>query len=209
MFSGIIRYRGRVVHLERGPEGGRLTLEVGSELAASLALGDSLAVNGCCLTLAELGGGKLTFDLTPETLAKTNLGELASGSLVNLEPSLRLGEPVHGHLVYGHVDGVGVVEEISATDGGGRLTVALPEELSRYLFPTLSLAVDGISLTVQGVEGNRASFALVPTTLGETNLAERKVGDRVNIEVDMVVKAAFAAARAALGQESSGGTEVG
>ena len=185
MFTGIIAYQGRF----RGYRGGRseILVEV-PELAPKVAAGESVAVNGVCLTLAGTDRGALRFDLSRETLAKTTLGALKAGDRLNLELSLTLAAPVGGHLVSGHVDGVGKIVRSSSRPPGKRLTVSFPPELRPFFVPKGSVAVDGASLTIAALGPSSFEVELIPTTLAATNLGALRGGARVNLECDMVGK---------------------
>jgi riboflavin synthase alpha subunit len=150
--------------------------------------GDSIAVSGVCLTAVAIEPGRLGFDLAEETRAVTTLGDLAAGDAVNLERPLRLGAPVGGHLVLGHVDGVGRVAAVEAEGAGRRLTVLVPPALRPYLIPKGSVAVDGVSLTVAALDDTGFAVALIPHTLAVTTLGARRGGDRVNLEMDVLGK---------------------
>lgn len=186
MFSGIIQGVGTVVERSAALSGDRIHIDLGP-LAAPLALGASLAVNGVCLTLADKRGAIAVFDVVHETLRRTTLGRLEPGARVNLEPSLRLGDPLDGHLVQGHVDALGRVEEVIDQKGEFRLWVEA--EAAPFLIPKGGIALDGVSLTIAEVQGTRFCVALIPTTLERTCLRDRHPGDRVNIETDIVVRA--------------------
>jgi riboflavin synthase len=138
--------------------------------------------------VAEIGGGTLGFDVIPPTLAKTNLGGLRAGEVVHVERSLRAGDPIDGHFVQGHVDGVGELVDQVTDDREWRLRIAAPPELARYLVPKGSVAVDGVSLTLAAVAGREFEVALIPTTLALTTLGKKTVGDRFNLECDMMAK---------------------
>ncbi len=187
MFTGIVRERGRVVAVERNGRGLRLRVEAPAT-ASTVALGDSVAVNGCCLTVTSTANGSLAFDAVPETIARTNLGRLAAGAEVNLEPALRAGEPLGGHFVQGHVDGTARVERLEPEGGGVRLALTLPPELLRYCVEKGSVAVDGVSLTIAALRDDGIEIALVPFTLEHTTLAAAAPGDELNVEVDLLAK---------------------
>lgn len=175
VFTGLIREVGTVVSMQDG----RLVVE--SQLATEL--GDSVAVNGVCLTVVTNGGGALAFDTVPETLARTSLGDLRDGAHVNLEPALRAGDPLGGHYVQGHVDGVGTVRSI------GELTwFDAPAEIARYVVEKGSIAVEGTSLTVAATDTAGFAVALIPHTLEHTTLGGLEPGDRVNLEADVLAK---------------------
>jgi riboflavin synthase len=150
-------------------------------------VGDSVAVGGVCLTVVSVAGGRLAFDAVPETLSRTSLGGLRPGAPVNVEPALRAGEPLGGHYVQGHVDGVGSVVSLEPEGEGARLTLSAPE-LVRYCVEKGSLAVDGVSLTVAAVDDDGVDIALVPHTLEATTLGRLAPGDSVNLEVDIIAK---------------------
>lgn len=181
MFTGIIEQTGKLVRI------GNSSLEVECGLGP-LRVGESISVNGACLTVSSVTEGTLVADLSEETLERTNLGALQEGDAVNLERPLAAGDPLGGHIVQGHVDGVGRVVEARRLAGSVQMTIEVPETLSRYLVEKGSVAVDGVSLTVTLASGNRFSVALVPYTLEATNLGSRRPGDAVNIEADILAK---------------------
>ncbi len=184
MFTGLVEEVGEVLSLE----GSRLAVRARAVLPDA-AVGASIAVNGVCLTVMERGSGRVGFDLGPETLARTALGDLGSGDRVNLERPLRLGAFVGGHLVQGHVDGVGVVTELTRDAETARLRLECPDEaLAALLIPQGSVAVDGVSLTVAALDGRAFEIMLIPHTLAETTLGGLKAGKRVNLEMDMIGK---------------------
>ena len=185
MFTGIIARQGRF----RGYRKGRSEMAVEAPgLADKLATGDSVAVNGVCLTLAGTERDVLRFDLSRETLAKSTLGSLKPGDLLNLELPLTLATPLSGHLVSGHVDGVGTVTRISSRPPGRRLTVSFPASLRPFLVPKGSVAVDGVSLTVASLGPSSFEAELIPTTLTATNMGALRAGAKVNLECDVVGK---------------------
>ena len=186
MFTGIIREVGRVDHALPGPEG--LRLEIETALAERLSPGDSLAINGACLTVVKSHGHVAAFDVVPESLSLTNLGTLRPSARVNLEPPLAAGEPIGGHFVQGHIDGLGTVGAIDRQEEGVRLIVRVEPSLAGRMIPKGSIAVDGVSLTIVDVERDAFSVALIPFTLQHTTLGELRAGDRVNIELDMLGK---------------------
>ena len=187
MFTGIVEELGVVEGIEEQSDAVRLTVR-GPFVTADVRLGDSIAVNGCCLTVAERDGETFTADVMQETLTKTSLGALDIGSRVNLEravtPQTRLG----GHIVQGHVDGTGRVLRREPSEHWTVVEVELPAELARYLVPKGSVTVDGISLTVVEVETTSFTVSLIPETLARTTLGFKEVGDPVNLEVDVVAK---------------------
>ena len=187
MFTGIVRELGRVASIEGGAGGVRLELDAPAT-APTVGLGDSVAVNGCCLTVVGSDGGRLTFDAVPETLRRTTLGALRPGDPVNVEPALRVGDPLGGHFVQGHVDGIGRVQSIEAEGEGLRVFVAAAPEILRYCVEKGSITVEGVSLTVAELAENAFAVALIPHTLAETTLSELAPGREVNLEVDVLAK---------------------
>jgi len=188
MFTGIIKGIGRVAALEQRGGDTRLAIDRGDTDLGSVALGDSIAVSGVCLTAAELEGNRFAADVSQETLSLTTLGALEVGSRVNLEGALRAGEPLGGHLVSGHVDGFGVLETREPDARSWRLVFSVPPQLKRFFAPKGSVCVDGISLTVNEVDGARFGVNIVPHTMEHTTLGERAVGDRVNLEIDVIAR---------------------
>lgn len=186
MFTGIVKELGTLEALERNADGARL--RIGASLAPTLSEGDSVAVNGVCLTVAALGEGAFEADAMNQTLALTTLGELAPGARVNLEPALRAGEPLGGHIVQGHVNGVGEVEAIEDDGFARRLRVALPAELRSYVVERGSVALDGVSLTVAALHEDGVEVSLIPETLARTTLGQAGAGTRVNVEVDVLAR---------------------
>ncbi len=168
-------------------DGARLVVE-GPATAGVVVLGDSVAVAGACLTVVERQPRRLAFDCTPETLARTRLGRLEPGAPVNLEPALRLGDPVGGHLVQGHVDAVGRVRTVAPDGNGRRVWFDAPEAVLRYCVEKGSVAVDGVSLTVAGLDDRGFEVALIPHTLGATTLGALEAGDEVDLEADVLAK---------------------
>jgi riboflavin synthase len=187
MFTGIVRERGRVASVEGGSDGVRLVLEA-PETAAGAGLGDSVAINGVCLTVTDRRDGTLAFDAVPETLERSTLGRLAAGAAVNVEPALRAGEPLGGHIVQGHVDGVGRVRSSEPEGDGRRVWIDVSAELLRYAVEKGSITVEGVSLTVAALDDAGFAVALVPHTLEVTTLGEVGPGAEVNLEVDVVAK---------------------
>ena len=187
MFTGLIREVGVVAAIEAGGDGLRLTVEA-PETARAAQLGDSVALSGVCLTVVDRADGRLAFDAVPETLARTSLETLEPGSRVNVEPALRAGEPLGGHYVQGHVDGVGAVRSVEAEGDGKRIWVDSPADLLRYVVEKGSVAVEGTSLTVAGLDDRGFAVALIPHTLAQTTLDALTAGDRVNLEVDVLAK---------------------
>ncbi|MEI9893492.1 MAG: riboflavin synthase [Chthoniobacter sp.] len=187
MFTGLVEETGELLALTRSATGARLTLRA-PLVAPGIALGDSVAVNGCCLTVTAHEGETLAFDLLEETLARTNLGGLAAGAPVNLERALAAHARLGGHFVQGHIDTTSGVLSFEQVKGDYRLEIALPREFARYVAFKGSIAIDGISLTV--AEVHDASFVvwIIPHTLAVTNLRARKAGDSVNLEFDLLAK---------------------
>ena len=186
MFTGLVEGMGRIERVEPRPGGRRLRIH--SALAADARIGDSIAVNGCCLTAVAVDREGFEVEAVPETLARTTLGTMAAGDPVNLERSLRLDQRLGGHLVQGHVDGVGEVRAVAPEGDGARVTIALPSDLSRFVAEKGSLAVDGISLTVARAHAGSCEVALIPHTLAATNAGRYRVGQKVNLEVDLVAR---------------------
>lgn len=187
MFTGLIEDLGTVRELRSAGTGGRLSVTTGIP-AGELVLGESIAVNGVCLTVVSIGRDSFTADVSPETLEHSTLGRLAAGSRVNLERALRLGDRLGGHLVSGHIDGTGEIVGRVREANAVRFAIRAGEALTRYVVAKGSIAVDGISLTVNGVDGNRFELAVIPHTLEVTTLQGRQAGDQVNLEVDIIGK---------------------
>lgn len=186
MFTGLIESVGDV--LEVKPTGGGARVRIATTLAAQLAPGESLAVNGVCLTVIVATDGQVQADVGPETLRVTALGGLARGALVNLERPLRADGRFGGHLVQGHVDAAGYLEDVRKDTEFHWLTVSFPARLRPYIIPKGSVAIDGISLTVAGLGDDRFDIMVIPHTMAHTNLRNAQIRDRVNIECDMVGK---------------------
>jgi riboflavin synthase len=179
MFTGIVREKGRVASVEEGGAGIRLVVETGTDAA----VGDSVAIGGVCLTVVETSGGRLAFDAVPETLERSSLGRLRAGDEVNVEGALRAGEPLGGHIVQGHVDGVAAVRSL-----GDPTWFDLAPELSRYCVEKGSITVEGCSLTIAALDEAGFAVALIPHTLEVTTLGRLRPGDPVNVEVDVLAK---------------------
>lgn len=199
MFTGIVEDGGTVVSRERDPLGARLWVATAQLDAGSLALGESVAVDGVCLTVTERaagaeagGGGRFAVYVSAETLSRSTLGERVAGDRVNLERAMRLGDRLGGHLVLGHVDATGTLEEARPEGESLRVRIAVPRDLARYLVVKGSVAVDGVSLTINDLDDRPdatvVGINLIPHTLERTALASKKPGTRVNIEVDMLAK---------------------
>jgi riboflavin synthase len=187
LFTGIIQSTGRVERQQPSGAGARLSITT-SRALPGLAIGESIAVNGACLTVAARRRRGFAADVSPETFRRTTLGHLAPGARVNLERSLRMGDRVGGHIVQGHVDGVGRLEAITPDGKWFAYRFRAPRALSPYLIEKGSIAIDGVSLTVFACRGPTFTVALIPHTLAETTLGERKPGDRVNLEADVLLK---------------------
>lgn len=187
MFTGIIEELGIVASFIRGSQSAKLTLSVSKNLAAAKP-GESVAVNGACLTVTNIKRNLLEFDISPETIKRSTLNELKIGDKVNLERAIPVSGRLGGHLVSGHVDGVGEIKRKRAQGKGMELYVSLPSDLLRYLVPKGSITLDGISLTVASIQRGLLVVSVVPHTAQSTSLALKTVGDRLNIEVDILSK---------------------
>lgn len=187
MFTGLIEEVGMVRELRRGGDGARLTVATRFPME-EIRLGESIAVNGLCLTVVAFGGGTFCADVSPESLDRSTLGGFAPGRAVNLERALRLSDRLGGHLVSGHIDGVATVTARRQDRNAVRFTFRVSRELTRYLVEKGSVAVDGISLTVNEVEGDTFGVAVIPHSLASTTLKDLRPGDRVNIETDLIAK---------------------
>ena len=187
MFTGIVRELGLVTRLEGGADGVSLTIEA-PLTAPGIEIGGSVSINGTCLTAESVSPTELRFHAVRETLSRTTLGELEVGGPVNVEPALRAGEPLGGHLVQGHVDGVGTVHRTEPDGDGRRLTISADESVLRYCVEKGSITVQGVSLTVASLDESGFGLALIPHTLAVTTLSSLVVGDRVNLEVDVLAK---------------------
>lgn len=188
MFTGIIQAIGRIAAIESGEEDIRLYIETGKLPLAGVSLGDSIATSGVCLTVTELPGDGFWADVSPETLSLTTLGGKGIGDAVNLETSLTLQTALGGHLVSGHVDGVGHVERIVEDARFWRVTIAAPENLARYIAMKGSICVDGTSLTVNQVDGASFELTIIPQTWEETVFSDYQMGSPVNLEVDVIAR---------------------
>jgi riboflavin synthase len=187
VFTGIVKEVGRVESAARTDDGLRLTIAT-PETAANVALGDSVSIDGVCLTAVAIQDGTLSFDAVPETVARSSLADLAAGDAVNVEPALRAGDPLGGHMVQGHIDGVASVRSVADEGEGRRVWVDAPSELLAYCVEKGSVAVDGVSLTIAALDDSGFAVALVPHTLEATTFGQLAVGDRVNVEVDILAK---------------------
>jgi riboflavin synthase len=187
VFTGIIRELGRISDVE-GDGGARHLRIAAPDTASRLAVGDSVSVDGCCLTATEVTDGQFAVTAVPETISRTTLGELTPSDEVNLETATRAGEPLGGHYVQGHVDGVARIESVEPQEEGSRMRIAPPAELIRYCVEKGSIAVGGVSLTIAALSDGAFEVALVPHTLEQTTLGTAQAGDAVNIEVDILAK---------------------
>ncbi len=187
MFTGIIETIQSVQSIQTTPTGMRLGLPLG-HLAEDARYGDSIAINGVCLTINQLQGAQAYFDIMTETIKATTISELRPGHKVNLERAMAANGRFGGHFVQGHVDGIGKIEQIDTDHRQWTIWITPPVDLISYMIPKGSIAVDGISLTIARLENDRFAVSLIPTTLKETNLGERKKGDHVNLETDIIGK---------------------
>jgi len=188
MFTGIVQDVGRVVSLEKRGGDVRLLIAFDRLDPSGINIGDSICVQGCCLTAVELRDRTFAADVSNETLSLTTLGDLTPGSPVNLEPSLKAGDPLGGHLVSGHVDGVGEIIALSGDARSTRIEVSVPAALARYIARKGSVAIDGVSLTVNEVQGAVFGSNLIPHTQEVTTLGALRAGSRINIEVDQIAR---------------------
>ncbi|MES1925688.1 riboflavin synthase [Salinisphaera sp. T31B1] len=188
MFTGIIKGIGTVADLQARGGDTRITIDMNDTDLGPIAIGDSIAVSGVCLTAVELDGSRFVADVSQETRSLTTLGRLETGSAVNIEGALRAGEPLGGHMVSGHVDGFGRLERATRDARSWRLIFSVPAALVRFIAAKGSICVDGISLTVNEVSGDRFGVNIVPHTMSHTTLGKREIGDSVNIEIDVVAR---------------------
>lgn len=212
VFTGIVRELGRIEALEGDDQG--IRLRIGAPMTAAEArAGDSVALNGVCLTVTAVVDGSLDFDAVPETLARTSLGRLAAGYALNVEPAVRVGDPLGGHLVQGHIDGVGRVRSILPEGDGARVEIEAGPEILRYCVEKGSIAVDGVSLTIAALGRDAFTVALIPHTLAATTLGELAHDQEVNLEVDVLAKyaerllGAYAAANESSSREAGHGEQ--
>jgi riboflavin synthase len=187
VFTGLVQSLARIQAVTTEGSGVRLVVHADA-IAAQASIGDSIAINGCCLTLVGVENGDMSFEAGPETLQRTNLGRLQRGSHVNLESSLRMGDALGGHIVTGHIDAVGRLERREDDGPWCTLWFAVPAELTRQMASKGSITVDGVSLTLVEVMSDRFSVALIPHTLSATTLGALQVGDEVNLETDVLAK---------------------
>lgn len=188
MFTGLVQSLGRVAAAVDDGDGGRALTIVEAALAPTLVLGESIAVNGCCLTVTAVEADRFTFQAGPETLAKTNLGQLAPGDPVNLERALRVGDRLGGHFVTGHIDGVGAIAKTEQHGEWLMIEFTCPPEYDELMVIKGSIAVDGVSLTLVSTEPGRFSVMLIPHTRDHTTLGSKDVGAPVNLELDLLSK---------------------
>lgn len=189
MFTGLVEEKGTIVSIVSVNNDSAVEIAVSTELVCQDAsIGDSIAINGCCLTIIKIDASTLSFEAGSETLSRTNLGDLKPGSPVNLERALAAGQRMGGHYVSGHIDALGTVDERNDDGEWAEFWFRVPAELTRQMASKGSVAIDGISLTLVGVEDERFSVALIPHTLEVTTLGQRQIGDHVNIETDLLAK---------------------
>ncbi|HTX11879.1 MAG TPA: riboflavin synthase [Solirubrobacteraceae bacterium] len=186
MFTGLVQSLGRVVAVDRDDAGARITIE--TTLVGELDPGDSIAINGVCLTAVSLSNGSFEADAMNETLDRSSLAGLSAGSEVNLELPLRATDRLGGHVVQGHVDGIGTIADVVQDGFSRRIRIEAPRELLRYVIEKGSIAVDGVSLTVSALDDRSFTVSLIPETLERTNLGSAGAGNRVNLEVDVLAK---------------------
>ena len=186
MFTGLVAEMGTVEGIERTDAGARIS--IAAELAGELASGDSVAVSGVCLTATELRADGFAADVMNQTLNLTSLGELEPGGRVNLEPAMRASDRLGGHIVQGHVDATAEVVDVREDGFARRVRIGLPDGLERYLVEHGSIALDGVSLTVAGLESNVIEVSLIPETLERTTLGETAAGRRINVEIDLLAR---------------------
>ncbi len=189
MFTGIIEGVGMVTSISKSNSGAEVIIRVRlGKFGRGLKKGDSVCINGACLTATKLSRGEAEFEMVSETIRRTNLGQTKPGEMVNIERSLRVGDRLEGHFVLGHVDGNGVIDYIQKMSSETTIWIKLDERLTKSLAPKGSIAVDGVSLTIVGVESDRISVSLIPHTLKVSTLGMKRRGDRVNIETDILAK---------------------
>ncbi len=187
MFTGLVETLGRIVAIEDQPPGKRFKIACG-KVSQDAAMGDSIALNGCCLTVVQINGEELDFEAGEETLSRTNLGQLAQGDCVNLERSLKVGDRMGGHYVTGHIDDLGELIQRREDPPWAHLHFRVPSRLAAQIVGKGSIAIDGVSLTVVEAEADSFSVALIPHTLSETTMGQLQIGDQVNLETDVLAK---------------------
>lgn len=193
MFTGIVEGTGRIEKITKNP-GTRSAVQMAVNMgkhSAELGIGQSVALNGVCLTVTKITKTSCIFEIIDETIRKTNLGNLKEGGTVNLERSLKTGGRIEGHFVLGHVDGVGTISEIKEKPGEIQVSFEIPKKLSKYIVKKGSIAIDGISLTVTDIQGQLVSVSLIPHTMSITNFKTKKPGNKINIETDILGKYAL------------------
>jgi riboflavin synthase len=189
MFTGIVTGMARVISASKSRSGAETIIRVRlGKLGRGLKKGDSVCINGACLTATKLSKGEAEFEMVSETIRRTNLGQTRPGEMVNVERSLRIGDRLEGHFVLGHVDGIGIIEDIEKASSETTIWIKVDKELIKSVVPKGSIAVDGVSLTLVGVKDNRVSVSLIPHTLKVTTLGMKHIGDQVNIETDILGK---------------------
>ena len=187
MFTGLVRDVGEITGFER--QGDNIRITISSNLPQNTyQLGSSILCSGICLTVVEFGEGRFVMEVSPETVEKTNISSWNVGTKINLEPSLCMGDELGGHLVFGHVDALATITELKEDGDSWRFTFEVPENLKSYFASKGSVSLDGISLTVNEVNDNRFGVCIIPHTWTHTTLSERSVGDKVNLEVDMLAR---------------------
>ena len=207
MFTGLIETRGRLARaLPRGPDT-TLVIEASADLVRALTLGESVAVDGACLTVTRWGGTTFEVDASSETLRRTTLGERRAGDALHLERALKLGDRLGGHIVAGHVDATGTIARIEPLGAARQVTISAPPEVARYLVPKGSIAIDGVSLTVNGVYEDAFDVVLIPHTQSVVHLHSKPVGARVNLEADLIGKYVERLLAPRLGHTPAGATE--
>jgi riboflavin synthase len=187
MFTGIITHIGEIARIDKDRGDWRVFVKTDMG-GADIALGASIACSGCCLTVVNKDNGELAFDVSAESLSKTIIGAWDVGTQINLERSLKMGDEMGGHIVSGHVDALAVIESIEQEGDSHRVRIAVPEEFERYIAPKGSITLDGISLTVNEVQGCRFGINIIPHTWTHTTFGQRKAGDRMNMEIDMLAR---------------------
>lgn len=187
MFTGIITHIGTVANIDKSSGDWKIFIQTTID-TNKVAIGASVACSGCCLTVIDKADGWFAFNVSGETLSKTTLNEWQTGSRLNLELSMKLGDEIGGHMVSGHVDGIARLESIKQEGDSHRLKISVPQEFALYMAPKGSVALDGISLTVNEVEGNVFGVNIIPHTWTQTTLGEKKVGDALNMEVDLLAR---------------------
>ena len=187
MFTGIIRAMGKVSSIKTSSGISKLKVD-SKDISFEASIGDSIAINGVCLTVTEIHGNTMSFDISQETMSRTNLGQLKEGDLVNLEPALRPMDRLGGHLVTGHIDATGRIKNIRPIGDAKEIEIEAPDEIMRYIIEKGSIAVDGISLTVNHVEGNTFKVVIIPHTEAVTTIGKKGINEKVNLETDIIGK---------------------